>query len=188
MERLLKFTNTRSRASVMVDAAICIPLFVISMAMMLEVINISGKEENAFYEAEKRIQTVGSFGSELELGATVDDPEKGVYLDHVQSYPILKNIKFPFAGAFFKSIFLTANMPYRTYIGESPDKYSDCEFVYIFPKNEGSEKETPKYHKLYCTSMKGGATKGLEIEKLSLKEAEERGYALCKHCSAKLKN
>ena len=188
MGQLLKNINIRKCGSIMVDAAISLPLFIISMAMLLEIINIAGKEENAFYQAETRIQMVGSFGADINLGVIVDDPENSIYIDHVQVYPIIKNIKFPFAGAFFKNVLLSMDMPYRTFIGESPDIYGDTQFVYIFPKNEGNEKTGPKYHTVYCSTMKGGETKGLEVTKVTKTEAEERGYTLCKHCAAKSKD
>jgi len=149
----------------MVDAAICIPLFIIALAMLLQVINFIGIEESKYFEAEKRIQAVGAFGSNIELGVSINKADKALSIDHVQSYPMIYTIKFPFSGAFFKSKQLVMDMPFRSYIGESVDLY-DGEYVYIFPKNEGSEKTGPKYHDKYCRTMKGGATKGLDVERV----------------------
>ena len=173
--------HKRKKGSIMVDAAICIPLFIIAMAMMLQVINFIGMEESKYFQAEKRIQAVGSFGSEIELGTTVNDAAKALSIDHVQSYPIVYQISFPFSGAFIKSRQVIMDMPYRTYIGESVDLY-DGDFVYIFPKNEGSEKSGPKYHDKYCRTMKGGATKGLDVERVRKQDAVSRGYSRCQWC------
>ncbi len=187
MESSHKSINTQNRrkgkdGSIMVDAAICLPIFIIAVAMLLQIINIVSKEENAYFVAETNIQSVGTFGSNLNVGITVNDSKRKVYIDHVQIYPIIKNVKFPFGGAIFNSELLSMDMPYRVYIGESPDIYNDDELVYIFPKNEGNEKEAAKYHTSYCRTMKAGATKGLSIERVSKSEAISRGYGLCKWC------
>ena len=182
---MFKNTATRNRGSIIVDAAIALPIFIIAIAMMLQVINIVSKEEHSYFDAETRIETVGLFGSNIELGQTINDSARRVSIDHVQFYPIIKNVKLPFAGAIWGSELLSMDMPYRTYIGESKDIYGDDEFVYIFPKNEGSEREAPKYHTCYCQTMKGGVTKGLEIEKVTKREAISRGYSLCLWCQRK---
>ena len=169
----------------MVDAAIALPIFIIAIAMLLQVINIVSKEEHAYFDAETHIEALGLISSKSSLGQTVNDASRRVSIDHVQFYPIIKNIKFPFAGAIFDSELLSMDMPYRTYIGESKDLYRDDEFVYIFPKNEGNEREAPKYHTCYCQTMKGGVTKGLEIEKVTKNDAISRGYSLCLWCQRK---
>lgn len=184
MALLRKHTDTQTKkGSIMVDAAICLSIFIIAIAMILQVINIVAKEEHAYYKAGIHIDTVGVFESNVELGTVVNDAQRRVYIDHVQFYPIIKDVKFPFAGAFFKNVLLSMDMPYRTYIGESPDVYGDNEFVYIFPKNEGNEKEGPKYHSSYCRTIKAGVTKGLEMIKVTKEEAISRGYSLCKWCN-----
>ena len=181
-----KLTNTHKEkfsicGSIMVDAAISLTAFVIAVGMLLEVINIVSKEEYAYYNAECKIQTIALASSRLDIGVTIDKPDDGLYIDHVQFYPIIKNIKIPFAGAFFNNVIESMDMPYRCYIGESPDPYSDV-YVYIFPKNEGNEKGDSKYHTTYCRTMKGGATKGLEIEKVTESDAKSRGYTKCLWC------
>lgn len=176
-------TAKRSRlrcGSVMVDAAICFPIFIIAVAMLLHIINMAAKEENAYFSAVSRVQIVSAFGSGLELGITVDDPDRKVYIDHVQFYPLIADQKFPFP-AFFGAPDLLAYMPYRSYIGESPDPYDDKP-VYIFPKNEGSESKAPKYHSCACSAVKGSLSKNYTIETVSEPEAKERGYSLCAHC------
>ena len=185
---MFKNIAIRTKGSIIVDAAIALPIFIIAIAMLLQVINIVSKEEHAYYDAETKIETLGMFGSKLELGQTVTDYSHHVCIEHVQFYPIIKNIKFPFAGAFFDSETLSMDMPYKTYIGESKAVFGDDEFVYIFPKNEGNEKEGPRYHtNSACQIIKGGITKGLAIEKVTKQEAISRGYSLCIFCQRKNK-
>ncbi|MDO5441568.1 MAG: hypothetical protein Q4F55_03325 [Bacillota bacterium] len=181
MEPLRKSTATFSKASLFVEAAITLPIFILALVMLLQFMITIGKEETAYYEAETRIETIGTFGGKLELGFTVDNPNKQVYIEHVQTYPIIIN------NSYLKSFSLVMDMPYKTYIEESPDKYKNSELVYIFPKNEGKEKEGPRYHTCYCSTIKGGHTKGLEIIQVTKAEAERRGYTLCKHCTMKQK-
>ncbi len=178
---LLRKYKARARGSLTIDAAVCIPVFVIALGVLLSLINFISDEERAYFEAETRIQTVGCFGGGLELGRCVDMPDRGIYIDHVQTYPIIKAVKLPFAELFIGSSFSIMDMPYRTYIGESPDLYR-CESVYIFPKNEGSENKLPKYHTSSCSAVKGSLTKGYLIERLGKDEARSRGYGLCEHC------
>ncbi len=166
----------------MVDAAICLPLFIIALGMMLQVINFIGIEERGYFDAESRICTVGVFGSDISLGKSVNDSSIGVSIDYVQTYPITYSIKFPFSGAFLKSKLAIMDMPYRTYIGESKDLY-DKEYVYIFPKNEGNEKEQPKYHFKFCRTMKAGTTKSLQTERITKSDAINRGYTECYWCN-----
>lgn len=179
MVQLRKNTATFSKASLFVDAAIALPLFILALGMLLQFMITIGREETSYYEAETRIETIGAFGGKIELGHTVDDASKGVYIEHVQIYPIIIN------NTYLKSFSLVMDMPYKTYIEESPDKYKNSELVYIFPKNEGAEKETPRYHTCYCSTVKGGHTKGLEIIQVTKEEALRRGYTLCKHCITK---
>lgn len=164
----------------MVDAAICLPMFIIAVAMLLQVINFVSKEETAYFNAETNIQAVGILGTDLDIGFTINDPLRRISIDHVQFYPIIENLKFPFLSFFAPDAGLMT-MPFRTYIGESPDAYADTQ-VYIFPKNEGKESQGPKYHTKYCRTMKGGATKGLEVTKVGLEEAKSRGYTQCLWC------
>ncbi len=178
----------RNKGSIIVDAAIALPIFIITIAMLLQVINIVSKEEHAYYTAETSIEAAGLLGSKLELGKTITDYERNVSIDHVQFYTIIKNVKFPFVGAIFDLELLSMDMPYRTYIGESKDIFGDDDMVYIFPKNEGGEKEGPRYHtNPSCQTIKGGITKGLSIEKVTKQEAISRGYSLCLFCQRKVK-
>ena len=160
----------------MVDAAISIPIYIIAVVLLLTYIKGAGWEENAYYEAETRIQTVGAFGSNIELGTAVDNPGKRIYIDHVQYYPIIKITKINLIGT------LAMDMPYRTFIGESPDKYEDTSNVYVFPKNEGKEKYDARYHTEYCPSVKASLTKGYEMKKMSKSEAQSKGYTKCMRC------
>jgi len=182
MQYIHKDIVTPKKGSIMVDAAICLPLFIIALAMLLQVINFAGKEERGYYDAYKMICAQGLVMDNADMGFDIRDDDKRVSIDNVLRMPITYKIDFPFAGAFLKSNIAVMDMPYRVYIGESPDLYED-DYVYIFPKNEGNEKEGPKYHSAYCRTMKAGATRGLEIEKVREDEAKSRGYSLCHWCS-----
>ena len=136
MVRLRKNTAMFSKGSLFVDDTIALPIFILTLGILLQFVITIGREEKAYYTAETTIQSLGAVECKMKnLGHVVDDPDKGVYIEHVQSFPII------IPNTYLKAFVLSMDMPYKTFIEESPDKYKDSELVWIFPKNEGDEKE-----------------------------------------------
>ena len=166
----------------MVDSAICVPIFIIAIAMLLMAINIMNIEENKCFQMVAENEALSVLPAPLTF--TVDKPEKELYIDRVCYNVKILNTKFPFKGAFFDSVLGEITMPYRGFVGESNDPYGSANVI-IFPKNEGSERQTPKYHSTDCWQLKAHRKNDMEL--VSAAEAEKRGYAPCLICGGKRK-
>ena len=77
----------------------------------------------------------------------------------------------------------TLNLCYRCFVGAKDEADYDDARVFIFPKNEGEEKETPKYHSEGCYQLT--AHKKDTCISVTKTEAEGRGYEPCLSCGGK---
>ena len=117
------------RGSIIVDAACCLPAFIISFCLLLSLINQAGAEESSYAKMAKQVQT------QVDLiavsGADID-------VDYLIQFD------FPGNGVMTKLL-------YRPFVGESEDISSeDDELVYIFTKRG------IRYHKYGCSTMIDG--------------------------------
>ena len=171
--------NHRRQGSILVDSAICIPIFAIAVGMLVMAINIMRIEEKKTYQMLTEVEGLSVLPG---VDFTVDRSDDYLYIDNVRYDIKILNTKFPFKGAFFKSVLSEITMPYRPFIGESDDIYRNQ--VLIFPKNEGNEVKGPKYHTSSdCRAVKASYTKGYESVFVQRKEAVSRGYTPCKICA-----
>ena len=118
-----------NRGSLFVDAACCIPAFIISFCLLISLINQAGAEESSYAKMNKLVQTqtgvIAAAGLDIEV-------------EH------LTQIDFPGNGVMTKLV-------YRPFIGESADlSGSKDEIVYIFPKRG------IRYHRYGCSTMIDG--------------------------------
>ena len=195
---------TGKRGSVTVDAACCLPVFVLTMCLLLSLINQAGAEQQAYADMASRakLQVDAIAVSGLDINTDV-----------------LIQLARPGNGVLLRLI-------YRPFTGES-DKIAsgDDELVYVFPKRG------IRYHREGCLTMKEGdielvltaavrrrykacrickpgslpngalvcvysessgvyhkrtcASVEKSFETMTKSEAEEQGYTPCMHCIGK---
>ena len=127
MWRSLSYTNRKG--SLFVDAACCLPVFIISFCLLLSLINQAGAEESSYAKMNSQVQTqvgiIAATGMELETDYLVQ-------------------IDFPGNGVMTRLV-------YRPFVGESKN-ISDSmdELVYVFPKRG------VRYHRYGCSTMIDG--------------------------------
>ena len=120
---------TSKRGSVLVDAACCLPAFIISICLLLSLINQAGAEESSYAKMAKQVQV------EVDLMAVAGFDTDVDYL-----------IQFGFPGNGVMTKLL-----YRPFVGESDDiSGEDDELVYVFPKRG------IRYHRYGCSTMIDG--------------------------------
>ena len=114
------------RGSLIVDAACCLPAFILSVCLLLSLINQAGAEETSYADMAKKAQVrtglIAVSGLEIKT-------------DH------LVQVEMPGNGA-------VTRLVYRPFIGES-DRLADRKdvIVYVFPKRG------IRYHKYGCSTM-----------------------------------
>ena len=111
------------------DAACCLPAFIISFCLLLSLINQAGAEESSYAKMARQVQT------QVDLiavsGADID-------VDYLIQFD------FPGNGVMTKLL-------YRPFVGESAKiSNEDDELVYIFPKRG------IRYHRYGCSTMIDG--------------------------------
>ena len=121
--------RTSFRASLFVDAACCLPVFILSMCLLLSLINQAGSEQQAYADmadrADTQVDLIAASGLDIETD-------------------VLFQLARPGNGVLLKLI-------YRPFIGESSRiAESDDELVYIFPKRG------IRYHRAGCGTMVNG--------------------------------
>lgn len=122
-------TNTNRRASLLVEAACCLPVFIISICMLLSLINQAGAEQASFAKMVSRAKTQVDLIAASGLNINTD---------------VLLQVDAPGNGVLLKVV-------YRPFVGESKSIASeDDEPVYIFPKRG------IRYHRDGCSTMKSG--------------------------------
>ncbi len=119
----------RVRASLFVDAACCLPVFILSMCLLLSLINQAGAEQQAYADmadrADTQVDIIAASGLDIETD-------------------ILFELARPGNGVLLKLIF-------RPFVGESSRiASSDDELVYVFPKRG------IRYHRAGCGTMVNG--------------------------------
>ncbi len=120
---------TGERGSVTVDAACCMPVFVLTMCLLLSLINQAGAEQQAYATMVRRAKTQVDVIAASGLGIDTD---------------VLLQLSRPGNGVLLRLI-------YRPFIGESEEIASgDDELVYVFPKRG------IRYHVDGCLTMKEG--------------------------------
>ncbi|MBO4861921.1 MAG: hypothetical protein J5535_03370 [Firmicutes bacterium] len=122
-------SSINNRGSLFVDAACTLPVFIISICMLLSLINQAGAEETAFRDmaarAEVTVDAIAASGLDIETDVLIqtERPGNGVLL----------------------------RLVYRPFCGESRGiADEDDELVYIFPKRG------IRYHRAGCSTMVDG--------------------------------
>jgi len=120
---------TDRRGSLFVDAACCLPIFIISVCLLISLINQAGAEQASYTKMAKRAQVQVDLIAAAGLDIETD---------------VLFQVDWPGRGVMTKLI-------YRPFTGES-EKIADTEdyLVYVFPKRG------ERYHKEGCSTMKAG--------------------------------
>ena len=126
---LSSHSSINNRGSLFVDAACTLPVFIISICMLLSLINQAGAEETAFRDMAARAQTtidaVAASGLDIETDVLIqtERPGNGVLL----------------------------RLVYRPFCGESSGIADENdELVYVFPKRG------IRYHRAGCSTMVEG--------------------------------
>ena len=117
------------RGSVLVDAACCLPVFIVSICLLLSLINQAEAEESSYAKMAGQVQTQVGLMAVAGMDTDVD------YL-----------IQFDLPGNG-----VVTKLLYRPFVGESDDiSGKDDELVYIFPKRG------IRYHRYGCSTMVDG--------------------------------
>ena len=121
--------STSNRGSLFVDAACTLPVFIISICLLLSLINQAGAEETAFRDMASRAKTQVDLIAASGLDFETD---------------VLFQTARPGNGVLLKLV-------YRPFCGESRKiADEDDELVYVFPKRG------IRYHKAGCSTMVEG--------------------------------
>lgn len=121
--------SINNRGSLFVDAACTLPVFIISICLLLSLINQAGAEETAFRDMASRAKTQVDV-----IAASGIDPETDVLFQTAR----------PGNGVLLKLV-------YRPFRGESRSiADEDDELVYVFPKRG------IRYHRAGCATMVEG--------------------------------
>ena len=154
------FTN--EDGTIIVDAAICLPIFIILMAIMMMLTIQCGIEEAAYTrladearESCKLIAASGLNGSELTVSESI-------------------HTNVPVPAGFAQRLDAKARITYRPFIGESDDFAAACtDLIFIFPKYG------EKYHGDGCIMFKIYPDNYTVMRK---DEAIAAGYTACMLC------
>ena len=120
---------TDKRGSLFVDAACCLPVFIISICLLISLINQAGSEQAGYVKMAKRAQTQVGVLAAAGLDIETD---------------VLLQLDWPGNGVMSRLI-------YRPFIGESKSiADSDDYMVYVFPKRG------IRYHRDGCSTMHEG--------------------------------
>lgn len=113
----------------MVDAACCLPVFILSVCLLISLINQAGAEQASYIKMSDRAKTQVDLIAATGLDIKTD---------------VLFQVDWPGNGVFTKMI-------YRPFIGES-DRIADSDdrMVYVFPKRGA------RYHIEGCSTMISG--------------------------------
>ena len=126
---LNRFSFTSRRGSLFVDAACTLPVFIISICLLLSLINQAGAEETAFKNMASRAQT--QVGVIAASGLDIDTD-------------VLFQTERPGSGVLLRLV-------YRPFCGESKSIADENdELVYVFPKRG------VRYHRAGCSTMVDG--------------------------------
>ena len=126
---LNRFSFTSRRGSLFVDAACTLPVFIISICLLLSLINQAGAEETAFKNMASRAQT--QVGVIAASGLDIDTD-------------VLFQTERPGNGVLLRLV-------YRPFCGESKSIADENdELVYVFPKRG------VRYHRAGCSTMVDG--------------------------------
>lgn len=141
-----KSLNT-AKGSVIAEAAVTLPVFIISMVLLFSLISQASAEDRLY---KKLAEEANFFSAAIAPGEA--------------------DIPFLLAmGATGKNN-VTRMLLYRPFVGESYD-FGE-EYVYIYPKSG------KRYHVIGCSTIDNNGN----YEKVSLSEAEERGFSPCRLC------
>ena len=135
----------------MVDAAICIPIFVTALVTLLMLIAQCGHEAETFHTmadyAEKTVEAIAISGSD-SVGVKME-LDSGLTVDNVLVITRSVNTKIPVPDIYRTKISSREILAFRPFIGESKqDGVIDNTSLYIFPKRGEC------YHVLGCPDMK----------------------------------
>ena len=126
---LLTDRRRKARGSLFVDAACCLPVFILTMCLLLSLVNQAGSEQQAYADMADRADTQVDIIAASGLAIGTD---------------VLFQLARPGNGVLLKLI-------YRPFIGESGRiAESDDELVYVFPKRG------IRYHRAGCSTMVNG--------------------------------
>ena len=121
-----RHSSTGNRGSLFVDAACTLPVFIISICLLLSLINQAGAEETAFRDmaarAKTQVDVIAASGADIDTD-------------------VLFQTERPGNGVLLKLV-------YRPFCGESDSiADEDDELVYVFPKRG------IRYHRAGCSTM-----------------------------------
>lgn len=193
IERFFKRIHINSkRGSIIVDAAICIPIFVLSMCFLISIILSIGKEENAMANMLKTSRASSLACATMDLCVVEDLTLYGeghtlVYRPFVGESRAVDNEMvyiFPKRGLRFHvegcgtlkegqlSVVLTADVRVKYSACKlcNPDKLPNGSSIYLYSEYSDT------YHRQSCSTI----TKSYEC--ITKSEAIKRGYSPCQIC------
>ena len=141
---------TGRRGSLFVDAACCLPIFILSICLLLSLINQAGSEQNTYAKMVRRAKTQVDIIAASGLNIDTD---------------VLFQLGAPGNGVFLKVI-------YRPFIGEAERIAREEDgLVYVFPKRG------IRYHVDGCSTMRDG---DIEIILTAAARRRYRACRICK--------
>lgn len=166
------------RGSIIVDAAISLPIFLIAMCTILSLLLQVGREDNAMLSMFKTSQTVtrtlaatgyttGQGASDEFLGALGQDNEGIINTLEQGSEELINSLSQDDRGDLY--LFKEGHvLVFRPFIGEKSE--SDGDRVYIFPKYG------ERYHIEGCSTLRNGERVEVLTDKV------KRQYKACEIC------
>ena len=170
----------KKKGSVITDAAICLPIFIIAMCTVLMLIVHAGEESKSYHNMSRQalyICLAEAASGVYPQGRSVALPG-GFTVDHVQTIYEVVNTKIPVPKPIRRNIAVLQHLSYRPFAGESAGNSRNDDFmVYVF------ERYGERYHIEGCSILKRERNRGnKEFSYMPRSEAEEKGYTQCRLC------
>ncbi len=172
--------TVKKKGSLIVDAAIVLPVFLIAMGMLLMLSLQCGAEMEHFHKLSQR--TLYLCLAEAASGVSPEGRSEvlasGQCVDHVQTLPDIIDTKIPIPQAFRRHILAEMQLSFRPFVGESGDgDRTDDIMVYVF------ERYGERYHiEGCCILVRERKRDNKEYSYMSRSEAESKGYTACRLC------
>lgn len=175
LKLLRKRLFINNSGSVIVDAAICLPIFIVCMAIMMMLIIQCGVEDAEFTKlvksAESSCDIIAASGSEY---GGFSECYKDICLDNVITIDKRVDTAVPVPKSFEQGIDAYEVLTYRAFVGESKQFSVVNEVqIYVFPKYG------ERYHIAGCKMFRIYPDNYIVMFK---NEAIEKGYTPCKLC------
>jgi len=177
IKRLKKHLSINRNGSVIVDAAISIPLFIYSMFLLILLISQCGHEAETFSEmvsfADNTVKAIAAAGSDSS-GISMNN-DSGCIADNVLVICRTAKPEINCPDIFDKKISSDLLLAFRPFMGESEYHSSlDNSMVYIFPKRGEC------YHVADCVDMRDGCIQYV------LNDRIRRKYKACGNCKPEI--